>query len=294
MHQFIHSIGFSSIKTKAEFDIILKDVMEHPNSRSMVEREDGSVFCELSKEYGTAMGIAVRGEYDKNDVFQMEYYFPYFSGVNITTEESVEVEKHADKDSYAAVCDEVKIGVTLIFYLSNAVEYLNLKRLKRVNPSMAKSYLSGLASKGMILLPVNKDEKKSIHHKKVSNDRDELIEAARDGDEDAIESLTLEDIDTYSMLSRRILREDILTIVDTYFMPYGIESDQYSIMGEIMDFSTTLNTVTGEEVCAMTISCNHLSLDVCINKSQLLGEPSIGRRFKGIIWMQGIVKFSEI
>ena len=45
----------------------------------------------------------------------------------------------------------------------------------------------------------------------------------------AIENLTLEDIDTYSMLSRRIANEDILSIVDSYFMPYGIESDQYSI-----------------------------------------------------------------
>ena len=47
--------------------------------------------------------------------------------------------------------------------------------------------------------------------------------AAREGDEEAMESLTLEDIDTYSMISKRIMTEDILSIVDTYFMPYGID-----------------------------------------------------------------------
>ena len=43
----------------------------------------------------------------------------------------------------------------------------------------------------------------------------------------------MEDMDTYSMISRRIVREDIFTIVDSYFMPYGMECDQYNVMGEI-------------------------------------------------------------
>ena len=33
--------------------------------------------------------------------------------------------------------------------------------------------------------------------------------------------------DLYSSITRRIQNEDILSIVTTYFMPYGIESDQY-------------------------------------------------------------------
>ena len=33
--------------------------------------------------------------------------------------------------------------------------------------------------------------------------------------------------------------------------------------------------------------CNDMQFDVCINKNDMLGEPKIGRRFKGIIWLQG-------
>ena len=80
------------------------------------------------------------------------------------------------------------------------------------------------------------------------NERNGLIAAARKGDEDAIENLTLEDIDTYSLLSRRVQHEDILSIVDSYFMPYGIESDQYSILGEIMDCRLLQNSYTEENV----------------------------------------------
>lgn len=52
-----------------------------------------------------------------------------------------------------------------------------------------------------------------------------------------MESLTMEDIDLYSSITRRIQNEDILSIVTTYFMPYGIESDQYSVLGDIIEFT---------------------------------------------------------
>ena len=34
------------------------------------------------------------------------------------------IERHADKESFAGACDDLRIGVTLIFYLQNAAEYL--------------------------------------------------------------------------------------------------------------------------------------------------------------------------
>ena len=37
----------------------------------------------------------------------------------------------------------------------------------------------------------------------------------------------------------------------------------------------------------MNILCNDVPLDVCINEKDLLGEPEVGRRFKGQIWLQG-------
>ena len=58
-----------------------------------------------------------------------------------------------------------------------------------------------------------------------------MIQAAREGDEDAIENLTLEDMDTYSMISKRIMDEDVFSIVTTHFMPCGVECDHYNIMG---------------------------------------------------------------
>ncbi|MEE1517216.1 MAG: DUF3881 family protein, partial [Lachnospiraceae bacterium] len=33
--------------------------------------------------------------------------------------------------------------------------------------------------------------------------------------------------------------------------------------------------------------------DVCINKKDLLGEPEVGRRFKGSIWVQGYINYNS-
>ena len=74
-------------------------------------------------------------------------------------------------------------------------------------------------------------------------------------------------------------------------MPYGVECDNYSILGEILECSLVTNKVTNEEVYLMTILCNDLQFDLCINKQDLYGEPAVGRRFKGTIWMQGYINF---
>lgn len=74
------------------------------------------------------------------------------------------------------------------------------------------------------------------------------------------------------MLSRRIANEDILSIVDSYFMPYGIESDQYSILGEIVDYRMENNKMTGDKICLLTLDCNDLIYDVCINEKTFWGN----------------------
>ena len=107
----------------------------------------------------------------------------------------------------------------------------------------------------------------------------------------AIESLTLDDIDTYSKVSRRLISEDVFTIVDTYIMPYGIECDRYSILGEILNIHRIENEMTREELYIMSLEVNGLTFDVCVPAREVVGEPAVGRRFKGNIWMQGIINF---
>lgn len=291
MHSYLGAIGFSDINKKSRLDEILREVQEHWDEKKVVENEDGRIFVEISKSYGYDCGITVCGEYDEKDIFHMEYYYPYFRGTGVSTSEHVVVEKHAGKDSFAGACDDVRIGVTLIFYLLNAGEFLEERMKGRLGNRDTSVTLSGLASEGKILFPVEKNAGQVKKNQEITSNRNRLISAARNGDEDAMESLTMEDIDTYSMISRRIVREDIFTIVDTYFMPYGIECDQYNVMGEITECVQTTNSSTGERLYQLSLLCNDISFDVCVNEKDLMGIPEVGRRFKGVIWLQGRINF---
>ena len=101
----------------------------------------------------------------------------------------------------------------------------------------------------------------------------------------------MEDYDTYTMLSHRVQNEDIYTIVDSYFMPYGMECDLYNIMGDITSCEEVRNHATGEKMYELGVLCNDVPLDVCINEKDLTGEPEVGRRLKAIIWLQGRLNF---
>lgn len=292
MHKFLKSIGFSNMK-KEELEQVFDQIMQYPTVRKVTVDSEGNEFIEISKDFGDFFGITLRGTYRENGLFELEYYFPYFYGKNMSTREKIDVEKHAEKESYAGICDEVRLGVTLIFYLQNVADYLTLLHRNGYRSFSDGVVLGALASEGKILLPINKPEKKVRDTRQENRDRNHLIAAAREGDEDAIENLTLEDMDTYSLISKRITHEDILSIVDSSFMPYGIESDQYAIIGEIMDCAFLKNEVTGEDVYAMDILCNDMPFSVCINRKDLMGEPQVGRRFKGNIWMQGSIKSRE-
>lgn len=291
MHSYLRAVGFSEIKKRRQIEEIIQDVIETYDEKNIIEDYEDGVFAEFSKNYGCDCGITVCGQYDEKNEFHVEYYFPFFRGTGITTDENVVIERHAAQQSFAGACDDLRIGVTLIFYLQNAAEYMLESRKRIMSESRKTLTISGLAKEGMVLLPLQKDKEAARAERELAKNRSNLIAAARNGDEDAMESLTMEDMDTYSMISQRIVREDIFSIVDSYFMPYGIECDQYNVMGEILDFVQFKNILTGEEIYQLTLDSNDVQFDVCINKKDLLGEPQVGRRFKGIIWLQGQLHF---
>lgn len=290
MHSYLRAVGFSDI-SKKEMKEIINEIIRDYDEKIIVDEDNHRLFAEISKSFGYDCGITVCGEYDENNEFQEEYYFPYFRGTGITTREDIIVERRSEKECFSGACDDVRIGVTLIFYLANAGKYLSEKYKNSIDDKRTTVTLSGLSTEGKILLPIRKNMEQIEKDHQVTRKREQLIHEARNGNEEAMENLTMEDMDTYSMISRRIANEDIFSIVDSYFMPYGMECDRYNVMGEIEELVETKNELTGEKLYQMTINCNELQFDICMNKQDLMGEPQVGRRFKGVIWLQGNLNF---
>ena len=291
MHQYLKAIGFDNINTRYDLKDLMEDVEAGFTHQTIVSYRPGEDFCELRREYGQCVGVSLCGELDDDDNFYPDYYFPYFEGSGISTYADIAIERKIEKEQYVGMCEDSKIGISLIFTLQNGIEYMRERQAGFTAGVTTSVTLSGLALSGMILLPVLKDERRLKSEQEASDNRKMLLNAARNGDQSAIETLTLDDIDIYSQVSRRLANEDVFSIVDTYFMPYGVECDLYSIMGEILAVRHRTNSATGVELYQMKLNVNEMQFDVCVPAEEVMGEPEIGRRFKGTIWLQGYINF---
>lgn len=294
MHKYLSAIGFKHIESKQQLNKLLEFTETSFQVEKTVKIKDDVEVSERIKHFTKDMGLMVCGTYDQNDKYEREHYIPFFLGKGEKKFDEIAVERHIAKNSYAGACEYPGIGITLIYYLQNAVEYLSELKFHQFNLATVSLTLSGLASEGKILLPVIQEKKSFVEKEESIRRQSKLIKEARSGDESAIESLTMQEMDTYSMISKRIENEDVLSIVSTYFMPCGLECDQYSILGEILKYEKRENSLTKENVYVMTLDCNGLEFDVCINTEDLMGEPEIGRRLKASIWLQGRMNFEEI
>ena len=292
MHKFLCSVGFGKYQKKKEISRLLDELEKSVAERKRIQVEPDSNLCEIRAEVAQGMGIVMVGETDEDGVFRREYYYPYLTAEDVSSEVECSIQRHAEKETYAGLLDETRVGISLIFYLDNGFEYLE-RKLDNVSQKVKAVKLTGLSEEGKILLPLHKTRKQIEKAKVAAKDRTSLLEAARNGDEDAMETLTIEDIDMYSQISRRVMKEDIYSIVDSSFMPSGIECDHYTVIGEIIRVVEKVNRISSEVVYDLTLSCNDMVFHVGIAKRNLLGEPVIGRRFKGQIWMQGAAVFEE-
>ncbi len=292
MHSFLRAIGFSNITGRRAVEDLLQEVCSSCDARDAVRMENGTAFVEYRKEFAPGCGLIVCGEMDENG-FHRDYYFPYFETNTVSSYADIIVEKHGEKDSFAGVCEDVRIATSIIFYVSNAAKYRKEASRSRLEGSNISVTLTGLSIDGKILLPVWKQPQQDLLDMESVSNRSHLIAAAKNGDESAIENLTLKDMDTYDMISRRILHEDVFSIVDTFFMPYGVECDRYQLMGEIQSYKKIRNHKTKEYTYQLSLKCNDVMMDVCINEADLLGDPAVGRRFKGEVWLQGKINFPD-
>ena len=293
MHQYLKSIGFDDIRDKEQLIQILKDVEESYTGHQLIQQDEKTDLCEYEKEYGERIGIAIYGDLDMNEIFYQRYYLPYFKGTGVTSYADVSVERRMDREAYIGICEDTKVGINLVFSLQNMMEYLKEKKLGGKTISYSSVTLAGLSEGGTILLPVLKSREQEKEQQEEVHNRMMLLSAAKTGDPQAIESLTLDDIDTYSRVSRRLISEDVFTIVDTYMMPCGVECDRYSILGEIRECRMIQNDITRAGIWIMKLDVNGLLFDVCVPARNLMGEPAVGRRYKGNIWLQGRINFKK-
>lgn len=290
MHSYLRAIGFSNIKSRKQLEQIYVSTLRNPNRKIITTISVDTSLIQFEKDFAPSLGLTLIGEYDVNGAISIEHYFPYIKGETLSSYENISIEKQTDKESYAGVCEDCCLGMTLIFYVLNIADYAKSKWLNYCNRHLKDVKLSALSIDGAIILGVKKNKLEQKFYQEQKKMRDKLLFEASNGDTEAIENLTISEMDTYTSLTYRIRGEDILSIVDTSFMPCGVECDHYMIIGDILSVSPVKNIITEELVYILLLEANGIHLNVAINSADLQGIPEVGRRFRGEIWLQGAVR----
>lgn len=325
MHKYLRAIGFSKFNTKKQIKDFFKDNLNEQNLISTCKTKDKRIIGQYNIKVCPDAGISILKEQDQDDFVSINYYFPYAKGYDYTLIQDCDIERHSDKDSYAGIIDDSRLGMAIIFYLINVNEYTSLiKKHKSEDLSYNKIFLSALSDNGKIILPIayksdnnvdfTKIEKKETEEEIIDNldnlsqmQQDNIIEDVEETElvphlepKSSLISIPLiqipimEDIDTamYRTISDRYKKEDLYSIVETSIVPYGIECDKYLIIADILSVSKKQNEWTKENIVEMRVSSLGLKFNIIMNEKDLVGEPKPGRRFRGVIWLQGIVEFS--
>ena len=159
MHSFLRAVGFGSVKSRSDEEKLINLVIDNATEKQVFCMSEERSVVELMMEVAEDTGIVVRGETDARGIFHVSHYFPIRRGATITTEEPLFVNKRVDTDAYTGMCDDYRIGVSLIFYIQNVVDFLK-NPIRKKERRRCPVYLSALATEGKFCFRWKKQKKK--------------------------------------------------------------------------------------------------------------------------------------
>lgn len=286
---YISALGFSAYNTKEKAEKLVTEIIESPNTRYISNYKTDEIKVEYYREYGTEFGLIVRGALSSTEELTVYSLVPYAIGSHITDTHEIDVVKGDKKDIYNAYCEESKSGTPVSFFLQNVIDYLEIEDQEDVYIEGVR--LVAFSVEGTVILPIDKDETDIILEEEEDVFREELLEKARQGDEEAMQILEEEALESSEILQERLKDEDLLSILEGFFVPLGEQEDIYSLLGTIIEVTETTNRMTSEKIYILGIKCMSLVLDVYINSKDIVGVPSVGMRFKGTSWVHGLIEF---
>ena len=123
MHKFLRAAGFSMYQKKRDINILLRCLSKEARCSRCFQIDRETSIYELKTEIADGIGIAMYGELDDKDELEIEYYYPYLLNKEVTSKADCSIQRHTEKETYAGLLDEYKVGISLIFYLLNPIEY---------------------------------------------------------------------------------------------------------------------------------------------------------------------------
>ena len=290
MNRYLRAIGFLNNFTIQDYERIVEDITFRPEGSVITDNLQAKyLILDKNLDCGENIGICVRVIKDAAGNVHRDSVFPYLRTNDMVDHEVCSFEKKVSGEEFLGVFENFNLGENIFFYVQNVDELYKRPNIKNIPCSVS---LSGLSIAGNVILPIKKNETQREDAKEFNKKRVNLLNRATNGDHNAFATVRYDDIMTNVTVSEQVFVEsmDIYTVVDSSFIPCGAECDLYSVLGEITDFKKIENAISGEEVYILDVNVKGEILKICINEKDLFGEPQVGFRFKGTVWLQGRIK----
>ena len=264
MHKYFKAAGFLDFITeKGLYEFLNAEVVKPENLYSELNIDTETTAREFRLMFNKNIGIAAVLLYIPGRPPVLSHYYPFYETYEESSGDTCTIERHCDKETFSGIIDNEESGITIIFWLINSMDYRG-KLLMGADPEKPYrgTYFSAFAASGKVILPVIPQE---------------------------TEYEIFDEFENFNEFGEIVPTEDIYTIVEQTFIPWGVECDQYMIVGEITAVNEDVNSFTNEPLWLLKVSCNGIVFRLCMRKQDLLGEPAPGRRIKCGIWLQGHV-----
>lgn len=277
----IGTVGFSKLEDTEKRYQVINDVINHSTNKSSIVTGEEKKFVENKKQYGKDIGVIVRGLQADNKI-TVTGIVPYADSIKKMPISELFVEKvnlefvkekQVIENEYHVTFVNSQTDMEMTFYLQNVVEYLKNKKSK--NDMFEGVYVSALAYGGKVVLPLA--------------DEDEFEEEY--GSYALSDDIDDEDLEDETIANKIITEGNILEDMEQYFIQSQKLDTVYYVLGKIKSVKKLSNTETKETIYRLEVDTMRMSLDVYVNKKDLVGMPTVGMRFMGTCWLQGNIMF---
>lgn len=289
MTRNLSAVGFKSIeKRRKEISEILRSITLLPDN----------FYCHknLVEQYGYTgddYGLIIYGTRQDNDTVKVRRWNTFARSEEPIHIELVDFERFPNGDVFA-FCEDMETGQEFEFRLNNVTEYNNyVRETGSRNLYSASANVAGLAEIGNILFPIKKDEEYIRNREEETRIRHDLRTRAREGVVDAERELFEYTSQLSESVHERLKTEDLLSVFESYMLPYGDKDGSFALLGEVLSFKNSRNRITRETVCSLKLNVAGVIINVLINERDLIGLPMIGMRFMGVCALQGTVDFGS-
>jgi len=297
MDVFMRSVGFTRIKFFEKINQIKKELAESPDKKIVLGYGSEGLFVECYKLYGDGIGILARGVMNSDDVITIESCEAF-----AVSDTDISVNKYVvefAKNHPLIVFEDMGTGNELVFSLQNRIDFIKDEQ-KFINHGRSVTYskkmgivkrtvnYSAFSVYGSIILPVHKQDEEAFISDDDNNYQPNIIRLGDNEDEDLSVLQNYAEVIVQD-IEERLLEEDVLSVVEGFFLPMEENETDYSLLGEIEEVSNIVNKYTKEKIVKLSLNVTGTKVQLLINRRDLIGHPIVGMRFMGTCRLRGCV-----